>query len=167
MPRQPVIACIGLGRAYRGDDVAGHLVLRELEHRLPATIPCISLEDDLTELIPYLCQYDRIYLIDAYQSTQPNAPKILRLELTNPAQLSSLPTVSSHNLTLKQVLELALALHGSLPAIVFYGLLGKNFQMGSSISPQVKTAISELVHQISRDVQQQISTVSQIASNGK
>ncbi|NOX38258.1 MAG: hydrogenase maturation protease [Calditrichaeota bacterium] len=168
MPGQPAIACIGLGRAYRGDDAVGHLVIRELKPLLPATVPCIPLNDDLTELIPYLHQNDRIYLIDAYQSSTPDAPEILRLELTDPIrQISSLPTVSSHTLSLKQILQLALELHGSLPTIVFYGVLGRNFQMGDPIHPQVKARIPELVRQISRDIQQQMLSVPHAANPGE
>ncbi len=157
MTRQPGIVCIALGNPHRGDDAAGPHILKRLRDRLPSTIPCLMLGDDLTQLIEHLRDVQTVFLIDAYHTTTAGAPDILRLEITpHTLQQSHLPAISSHNLCLKQVLETALALHRRLPFIVFYGIRGRRFTHGAPLSPSVQKALSKVTDQITAEVHRRL-----------
>jgi hydrogenase maturation protease len=135
------------GNADRGDDGAA---LRAVAHFLPGLCPSV-----LERIEVRRCQQlDALDLIDVPPSeavvildTVVGVPagRIVTLPLDELAARSCrVAPRSSHALPIDQVLGIAAAVRGSLPAGVFVGIGGKWFGFGELLSRAVREAIPDL-----------------------
>ena len=145
--RSPVLV-LGLGNELRGDDGAGIEVVRRLRQSAHALgIDVAEAQNDPTSLIEHWRGRRAIVLVDALASGRPGA--VRRWD----ASLEPLPralhgATSTHAVGLDDAIELARVLD-SLPArVVVYGVAGRDFETGGSISEEVVGALPELTERV-------------------
>jgi len=146
---------IGLGNEFRGDDIAGLLVVRKLkllfanhkiefyEHSSEASF-LISLWSENLET-------STVFLVDAVFS-QDTIGTIHRFDL----QQQTLATeffYSTHAFNLAEAIELARILNQLPKEIIFYGITGKNFQIGAEPSQELPKAIDKLVEEMFEELE--------------
>ena len=139
---------IGCGNPDRGDDQAGLLVAERLEK---SGVKAETHTGDPLSLLEKWRNDDDTILVDAILTGAP--PGTVRVwDRRLPHSLDTAP-VSSHGFDIAKAIELARAL-GTLPArLRVYGIEGRQFDPGASLSPEVERAINSVVQQISADIQ--------------
>jgi hydrogenase maturation protease len=143
---------IGIGNTYRSDDGVGLVVIRELRAKeLPETF-CVESNGDGAALIDAWTNASKVILIDAVSSgAKPGT--IHRFDaLTQPIP-AVLSFPSTHAFGVAEAVQLAGALHQLPASLLVYGIEGKNFSAGTSLSPEVEDAAHEVVEQILKEVQ--------------
>jgi len=134
---------IGCGNAERGDDRAGLLVaerLRQLGFRAEAHF------GDSLSLFEKWSAADRVVVVDAVMTGAPPGT-VFAWDRELPHVPDGL-SVSSHGFDIAKALELAQALE-KLPAhLRIYGIEGRQFELGSNLSPEVERAVEAVVQRI-------------------
>jgi hydrogenase maturation protease len=150
---QADILIIGVGNIFRGDDLAGlaaaHL-LREMQ--LPG-VKVLELDGDISALAEGWQGAQRVVVIDAVASKS-DPGKIFRFAAhTEPLPRRLFATCCScHTFGLAEQIEIARSLQQLPPSLIVYGLEGKDFMLGSGLSPEVQQALPRLVEQIRQDL---------------
>jgi hydrogenase maturation protease len=153
---------IGIGNAYRSDDGVGLVVIRAVQAKgLPETF-CIESNGDGAALIDAWANAGKVILIDAVSSgAKPGT--IHRFEaLTQPIP-AVLSFPSTHAFGVAEAMHLARALHQLPASLLVYGIEGKNFTTGTSLSSEVEKAGREVIEQIVKEVQERFYSISQYA----
>jgi hydrogenase maturation protease len=159
-PSQPSLRLLVCGNADRGDDGAA---LRAVAHFLPRLCPTV-----LERLEVRRCQeLDALDLIDVPGS---EAVVILDTVVGVPAgQIVSVPLDelstpgrpitprSSHAQPIHQLLGVAAAVRGSLPAGVLVGIGGKWFGFGELLSRAVRDAIPDLERAAEQEIERLVT----------
>jgi hydrogenase maturation protease len=151
----PILRLLVCGNADRGDDGAA---LRAVAHFLPRLEPAV-----LERIEVRRCQQlDPLDLIDVPEGeacvildTVVGVPagRVVALPLVDLATRNGRVTPrSSHALPIDQVLGVAAAVRGSLPAGMFVGIGGKWFGFGEVFSRAVRDAIPELEGAAEREI---------------
>lgn len=146
------VLIIGVGNEYRADDGVGLLVARRLRKILSAPVTIIEQSGEGTALIEAWKDFQNVILIDAVHSgVEPGT--IFRFE----AHQQSIPTqffhYSTHAFSVAEAIELARALRQLPASLIVYGIEGKNFAAGISLSPEVDKVIPEVVDGIVHDIE--------------
>ena len=142
---------IGIGNPDRGDDGAGHEVVRLLTGRAPAGVTLLRHTGEATTLLDCLQRADAAWLIDAAASGA--APgTIRRFDAVAGALPSGLAAVSSHGLGLAQVIGLARTLRTLPRACLVYAIEGNHFIAGAPLTPAVASAAASVAEQVLREV---------------
>jgi hydrogenase maturation protease len=143
------ILIIGVGNIFRGDDLAGLAAARRLrEMQLPG-VKVLELDGDISTLAEGWQGAQKVVVIDAVAS-QSDPGKIFRFE----AHVEPLPRrlfatcCSCHAFGLAEQIEIARSLQQLPPSLIVYGIEGKDFMLGSGLSPEVQQALPRLVAQI-------------------
>jgi len=138
------IVVIGIGQSLRGDDAAGLEAVRLWQAKYPGTAGGVRVE--LTELpglglLDLLAGAEAAILVDAVQADPP-AGKLLRI---GPEELASFTTdtQSAHGWGVAETLILGRSMDPGLAQIRVtpIGIVGRDFSMGSGLSPEVKEAL--------------------------
>ena len=138
---------IGIGNPFRSDDAVGLKVAQRLQPYSGDRLEVIEFTSDPLNLWDQWQHYDDVWLIDAIPlKEQPG-----RVHLFDAAR-KRLPTglfqSSTHNLGVAEAIELARAL-GKLPRqFMVYGIEGKNFSFGQTLSPEIEIAIEKITSEI-------------------
>ena len=133
---------LGIGTRFRGDDAAGLLVAERAGGagmESPDAARLLSAWDGVTDLV----------VIDAVQSGAPPGT-IHCFEAARAPLPADLFASGSHAFGLAQAIELGRALERLPERVTVYGIEGKQFGFGETISPEVEAAISELSERISQ-----------------
>ena len=140
---------MGLGNPLRRDDGAGIVASRRLRATLPPAIVVRESSADVAELLAVFSAAQQVILIDAVVDLPEG--QVCRLEGPE-FSLPSLPSTSSHALTLTQIIDLGRAL-GQLPAsLVIYGIGASDVGPGEGLSANVDAAVTEVVQRITREL---------------
>lgn len=146
---------IGLGNEFRGDDVAGLLVIRKLkllfanhkiefyEHSGEASFLMSLWSENL--------ETSAVFLVDAVFS-QDAIGTIHRFDLQQQTLATEL-FYSTHAFNLAEAIELARILNQLPKKIILYGITGKNFQIGTKLSAEMPKTIDELVKQMFKEIE--------------
>jgi hydrogenase maturation protease len=149
---------LGVGNAFRGDDVAGLLAVRRLRDRLPASIRLTERHGDLVGILDDWVGHDTVILIDAMQSGAP-VGTVLRVD----ARTERLPTDAFRSSTRAFGVAEAFALGRLLRVLprrlVVYGIEGDDFTMGASVSEAVERAVDEVVGRVREEAARPLSFV--------
>jgi hydrogenase maturation protease len=137
---------IGCGTPMSGDDEAGLTVARDLNER------GLKAEEHSRDGLALLeCWRDGqpTILIDATSSgTQPGT--ILTVDGAQPIPIAHGWRCSTHHIGIAQALEFGRVL-GRLPSrLIVYGIEGRQFSMGSPLSPEVAAACLQVADRIVR-----------------
>ena len=146
------IKVIGVGNEWRGDDAAGLLVARRLkEDRLPRVriAECLGTVSDIQDAWKDAAG---AIVVDAVVSG--GAPGVIyRFDAHGeglPVELSRSP--SSHGWGVAEALALGKVFQELPPFLIIYGIAGKNFEPGRSLSPEVASAVPEAVRRIKQEI---------------
>lgn len=138
---------IGYGNVERGDDGVGIIAAERLRDRGFDSVTCTG---DGLELLDAWRGHDEVIIIDTVVTGAP-AGTLCRWDDCQSLP-ASVATTSTHGLGLAQAIDLAGTLD-LLPARVsVWGVEGKNFAAGSAISPEVASAIGELVELVAAEI---------------
>lgn len=138
---------IGVGNEYRHDDAVGLVVARRLREKNLQNVIVLEMSGTGAELIEAWRGAEKVILIDAAHSgAEPG--KVFRFE----AHHQSIPTeffhYSTHALSVAEAIELARTLGHLPPHIIVYGIEGKDFTMGTGLSPEVEQAALTVLSRI-------------------
>jgi hydrogenase maturation protease len=133
---------IGYGNRSRRDDGVGWFVIEQLA---ALNLPEVELETGQQleiESAETISRFDTVIFVD---SAIPEAPEpIQRIVITPNFQGHAV----AHYMTPADVLSLCKTLHGREPRAVLFSIRGRDFNFGTTISPEVEQAAREVVKQI-------------------
>ncbi len=138
---------IGIGNEFRGDDLAGCLVARTLNDMGCGDTRVIEHQGDGTALLPYFREADKIIIIDAVRSGKPPG-FIHRLDLLTDSIPVNFIHDSSHLFGVVEAVALARELHHLPSRLILYGIEGKLFEVGGSLSPEVQGSVIRVARRI-------------------
>jgi hydrogenase maturation protease len=134
---------IGCGNQQRGDDAAG---LRVAEKLRKLGIKADTCAGQAADLIEAWAGADDVIVVDAVVTGAP-VGTVRTWDARQPLISGKVPA-STHGLGVAEAIELSRAL-GRLPArLQVYGIEGQRFEQGAEISPELDSAIEEVVHRI-------------------
>ncbi len=143
---------IGLGNEFRGDDIAGLLVVRRLKLLFAdRQIDFYEHSGEASFLISLWSENSIVFLVDAVFS-QDAVGTIHRFDLQQQTLATEL-FYSTHAFNLAEAIELARILNQLPKEIIFYGVTGKNFQIGAELSAEMPKAIDKLVEQMFKELE--------------
>jgi len=150
------ILVLGIGQSLRGDDAAGLEAVSLWQKQYPDSAAPIHVE--LTELpglnlLDLLDGMDAAILVDAvHAQAAPGA--LLRI---GPDELAAFTpeTASAHGWGVAETLHLGLSLYPALAKvrITMIGIVGRQFNLGAGLSPEILAAIGEAANMIENEVQ--------------
>jgi hydrogenase maturation protease len=150
---QDDVLIIGIGNIFRGDDLAGLAAARLLKDLQLPGVRVLEIDGDISILAETWEGAPRVVLIDAVAS-QSAAGKIFRFEAHGeplPRKLFA-SCCSCHAFGLAEQVEIARSLQQLPPSLIVYGIEGKDFMLGSGLSPEVQEALPRLVARIQQDL---------------
>jgi hydrogenase maturation protease len=137
------IRIITCGNADRSDDAAGVLVAKRLwELGIPAEVQPGS----AFELVASWYKDEDVILVDAVV-TGSSVGTVHRWQGRS-LKVPSNPQVSSHGFGVAEAINLARILQLLPKSLTVYGIEGKNFGMGETVSPEVLKSVVEVAQQI-------------------
>jgi hydrogenase maturation protease len=148
--RQPRTILIGVGNPYRSDDGVGIAVVRQVGERNPTGLTVIESSGEGAALLEAWNGFSDVILVDAVQSGAPPGT-IHRLD----AHAGPIPSrffhYSTHAFSVAEAVELARALNQLPSRLVVYGIEGRNFAAGESLSAEVEEAVVAVISRIFDD----------------
>ena len=133
---------LGYGNQNRRDDGAGWFILEQLAAlNLPNVVLETShqLEVESSETIS---RFDAVIFVDA---AIPEAPEAIQRTVVTPNFQSH---AVAHYLTPADVLSLSKTLYGREPKAVLFSIRGRDFNFGTTLTPEVEQAARDVVKQI-------------------
>lgn len=148
---RPENLIIGVGNLYRNDDAVGILVARRIDAIKGYGVDVIEQSGEGTSLMDAWTGIDRVCIVDAVSSGA-TPGSIHRLDASKESIPSKYFSCSSHNFGVAEAIELARTL-GQLPQhLLLFGIEGKNFQPGETLSPEVEQAVERVINKIMQQV---------------
>jgi hydrogenase maturation protease len=133
---------IGVGNEWRSDDAAGLVVARRLAELAPG-LRVAERAGEPVDLIDAFADQDEVILIDAVESGAPPGT-IHRVDAGRRELPAELFRGSTHALGVAEAIELGRVL-GRLPRrLLLFGIEGRSFCAGPSLSPDVERAAERL-----------------------
>ncbi|MBI4642632.1 MAG: hydrogenase maturation protease [Deltaproteobacteria bacterium] len=147
------ILIIGIGNIFRGDDAVGLAAARMLrEMQLPG-VKVLELDGDLTALAEGWQGAQMVVVIDAVTSKSAAGAIFRFVAHEEPLPQKMFATCCScHAFGVAQQIEIARSLNQLPPCLIVYGIEGKDFTLGSALSPEVARAAQAVVRQIIVDL---------------
>ena len=145
---------IGIGQEFRGDDAAGLLIARRLREMLGPEVAILEKSGAAGDLLAAWQGADAVILADAVQGGGPPG-KIYRFpvhEAALPAEL--FPAASTHAWGVAQAVALGQVLQQLPPFLVVYGIEGRDFGIGQTLSPAVAQAIPAAARLIRQEIEE-------------
>jgi len=138
---------LGVGNRYRSDDAVGPLVAERL---VALGFHAREHSGEGAGLIEAWSGAERVVVVDATQSgALPGT--VRRLDAVAEPLPAGLFRYSSHQFGLAEAVETARAL-GRLPStLVIYGVEGRAFGFGETLSPEVAAAVDEVVRRVAEE----------------
>ena len=142
---------VGIGNDLRGDDDAGLAVARVMKSEQPAGVTILEINNDVTTLLDHLPGFDVAMIVDTTQSGSPPGT-IHRFDASTTPLPETRSMRSTHGMTVGSILELA-RLQQQLPKrVLVYGIEGKQFIHGSSLTPEVEKAVRIVAQMVYGDL---------------
>jgi hydrogenase maturation protease len=145
---KPVVI-IGIGNIFRGDDAAGLAAVRRLRKMGLPGVEILEFDGDISNLAEAWKEARDVIVIDAATS-QGEAGAIHRFE----AHAEPLPRklfatcCSCHAFGLAHQIEVARALKHLPPRLIVFGVEGRDFGLGSALSPEVEAAVPAVIRRV-------------------
>ncbi len=144
------VLIVGVGNAARSDDGAGIAAAARLARLLPPGIRVLANDGDLLSLVDDLPTADLVVIIDATASGE-RPGTIRRAEVHDRPLPEGHAGCSTHAFGVGEAVEIARALGRLPPRLVVFGIEGRDFGPGDALSPDVETAVDEVVRQAVRE----------------
>ena len=145
---------IGAGNAWRRDDGVGRRVAQCLRGRVPAAVDVVEHSGEASELLEAWRGAELAVVVDAVASgAAPGTVHRLRPDREPlPAELGA----STHGFGVAYAFELGRRL-GRLPAaLVVYGVEGRDFGYGDTLTPEVEQAAAAVAEEILRELRMRV-----------
>jgi hydrogenase maturation protease len=146
---------VGVGNEYRKDDAVGIYAVRILKTRIPSGIATCELHYDLSGLLDVWAAYESVYVIDAVSSGS-DAGTIHEIEVDENRFSEDEFSFSSHTISLSSIIGLSRAINQFPKNLVLYGIEGKDFSYGCTMSNVVKEAADRLVESLEERLRMKI-----------
>jgi hydrogenase maturation protease len=133
---------IGYGNQNRRDDGVGWFILEQLA---ALKLPDVELETSHqleVEASETISRFDAVIFVDA---AIPEAPEAIQRSVVTPNFQSH---AVAHYLTPADVLSLCKTLYQREPKAVLFSIRGRDFNFGTTLTPEVEQAAREVVKQI-------------------
>jgi hydrogenase maturation protease len=133
---------IGYGNQSRRDDGVGWFVIEQLA---ALNLPGVELETGQQleiESAETISRFDTIIFVDA---AIPEAPEPIQRTVVTPNFQSH---AVAHYMTPADVLSLCKTLHGCEPHAILFSIRGRDFNFGTTLTPEVEQVAREVVKQI-------------------
>jgi hydrogenase maturation protease len=151
---------IGCGNLHRMDDAAGVLVAERLrELGIPAEIQSGA----AFELVESWYKDEDVILVDAVVTGSPTGT--VHHWKGKPLKVPNNPQVSSHGFGVAEAINLARILQLLPKSLSVYGIEGKIFGIGETVSPEVLASVEQVAQQIAEAIQQTEAHSLQISSS--
>lgn len=146
------ICVVGIGNKDCGDDGIGAAVIQRLETmELNGTIPILA-SGEPVGLIGILADHEVAILVDAIDVINGEG-KIHRYDASTEALPSELfSNYSTHSMGIYDAIEMSRVLDEIPEKLIVFGMEGKNFQPGDTMSPKVTENLDELVNRIRSEI---------------
>ena len=141
------VLVIGVGNELRGDDGAGLFIARSIAALELPGVTVMEHSGEGAGLVELIRSAEHVVIVDAVQAGgEPGW--IHRID----AHTESVPTnffnYSTHAFSVAEAVEMCRALDRLPPRLVIYGVEGAQFDAGAGLSPEVESAIAEVVEMI-------------------
>lgn len=143
---------IGVGNEFRRDDGAGLQVVRQLRDRSLTDVELIEMTGEGAALMQAWTGARKVILIDAILSKSASG-RVHRYHASAgefPPHLR--PSGCAHHFGLADAVDLALALNQVPKDLVIYGIEGRDFEQGVGLTPEVETAVQNVVEYLIEDL---------------
>jgi hydrogenase maturation protease len=131
---------VGVGNAFRSDDGVGLVVAERLRGRVPEGVEVTVCEQEASRVLDALEGADAAVIVDAVASGA-EAGTLHRFDAAAAPVPARAFGSSTHAFGVGEAIELARALGKLPPAVVVYGIEGREFAAGTELSPQVASAV--------------------------
>jgi hydrogenase maturation protease len=146
------ILVVGLGNAYRSDDVVGLLVARQIREFCLQGVEVIEGVADGTQLIASWAGRKAVFVVDCAISGA-EAGYVHRFDgLAQPVPAGLFSVFSTHYFDVTRAVELARALDRLPDRLIIYGIEGSQFRHGTEIAPVVQKAAEEVARMIHQQI---------------
>lgn len=142
---------IGVGNALRGDDAVGIAVAERLRGLVPADVNVVECEQEPSRLLDAWGDADLALVVDACASGEPPGT-IHRFDVSGTPLPARVFRSSTHAFGIGDAVELARALERLPRHVVVYGVEGGQFAAGAALSPDVESAVEQLVEEVVREL---------------
>lgn len=154
------IRIIGCGNLHRSDDAAGVLVAKRLrEFDIAADIQPGS----AFELVESWYRDEDVILVDAVLTGSPVGT--VHVWSGKALKVPSNPQVSSHGFGVAEAINLARILQLLPKTLTVYGIEGKNFGIGETVSAEVLKSVEDVARQIGASVSQAEAETTRVSTS--
>lgn len=145
------ILLIGIGNEYRNDDAVGLVVARHLNEQPLDHVEVIEETGEGAALMETWKDAGTVILIDAiFSGAEPGT--IFRFDVHAQPIPKSFFHCSTHAFGVAEAIELARILEQLPPRLIIFGIEGKDFAAGKSLSAEVVKAARKVVEHIIQEV---------------
>ena len=150
---QANILIVGIGNIFRGDDAVGLAAARLFREMALPGVQVLEVDGDMTALTDDWQGAQKVVVIDAVTS-KADAGTIYRFSAhAEPLPQKMFATCCScHAFGVAQQIEIARSLNQLPPCLIVFGIEGKDFTLGSKLSPEVQQALPRLVEQVRQEL---------------
>jgi hydrogenase maturation protease len=153
----PEISILAVGQPLRGDDGAGPEAVRRWQKKYPQTAKLVDIlvyDTPGPNMLESIEGHNATLIVDALCSSAPPGT-VLRLIPTDLAVFTQ-GSVSAHGWGVAETLSLGFSLYPELAEnnIVILGIVGKNFNPGVELSPDLLATLDEIADQIETEARQ-------------
>ena len=151
MSKAPSTLLIGVGNEFRSDDAVGIFVARRIREKNFEGFSVAECDGEAAALLEAWAGMKTVVIVAAVSSGAPPGT-IHRIDARRQPVAEELFQYSTHDLGLTNAVELARSL-GKLPTgLIIYGIEGKCFIAGSTISNEVRDVFSEVVQLVTGEL---------------
>ncbi len=143
------LTIIGIGNAYRSDDAAGILIVRQLKTMGLKNAEIIEHNGEGTTLMDCWQPDGRVVIVDAVSSGAA-AGTVHHIDARKQTIPSHLFSCSTHNLGLAEAVELARSLDRLPRSLEIIGIEGKSFDPGEALSAEVEQSMAAVVAELTQ-----------------
>lgn len=142
---------LGIGNADRGDDAAGHEVVRKLRGMLAEDVVLVAEAGEVARVLAQIEEADAAFFVDACRSGGV-AGSVQRFDIGAGPLPQHAFRMSTHGVGLGEAFELARALN-QLPRIcIVYAIEGACFEAGAPLTSAVADAVEEVARRLSSEL---------------
>ncbi len=140
------ILVIGIGNRFRGDDGIGPAVVDSLRADPPPATICET-SGEATELIETWSDAKLVLIVDCISSGAPPGT-IHQIEANSQTLPPQILQASTHSFGLAEAVELGRALGRLPPRLIVYGIEGRDFGHGQTLSEPVASVVETVAERI-------------------
>lgn len=133
------VCIIGIGNILRADDGVGAFITQAIENKKWKNVFCLTEQQLQIELLEEACKYSVVIIVDAAVQEKDMVFKKL-----NNIETAFQP--ASHYVNAEMFAALAKQLYQKETAFYYFGIKGKNFELGEQISSEIIQLANEAVN---------------------